>query len=84
MREGGWKMVSGLMGTVAAAQIAAMAIVAFVNDHDARFADGWGLDKSTVLCTVSWVLTVINVGGVLGAAYILPPEDDYEPIEDRI
>jgi len=83
MREGGWKMVAGLMGFVAVAQIAAMAIVAYVNDHDARFAVGWGLDKSTILCTISWVLLVVDVGGVLGAAYVLPPEDDYEPIPDR-
>ncbi|KAF2157368.1 hypothetical protein K461DRAFT_273526 [Myriangium duriaei CBS 260.36] len=79
-REGGWKMCAGLCGVVALVQIVAMAIVAFVNDHDARFAVGWGLDTSTVLCTVSWVVLGLNSAGMVGAAYILPPEDDYEPI----
>ena len=83
-REGGWKMVGGFLATVAASQCVVMIIVAYLNDHDVRFSIGWKLDISTILCTVSWVLLLLDFAGITGAALVLPPEDDYEPIPDRI
>ena len=56
---------------------------AYLFDHDKRFFVGWELDKSWVLCTVSWVVLLIDAVGVVGAALYLPPEDDYELIPDR-
>lgn len=54
-----------------------------VYEHDARFFVGWVLDKSFILCTVSWVVLLLNAASVLGAAFVLVPEDDYEEIPDR-
>nr|POE56236.1 hypothetical protein CFP56_50780 [Quercus suber] len=81
-REGGWKMVTGLLALVAAGQLVAMALVAYLYDHDNHFFVGWELDKAWVLCTVSWSVIVVNVVGLLSAVFFLPPEDDYELIED--
>lgn len=81
-REAGWKMLAGLLSVVAGGQIIAMALVAYLYDHDNRFFIGWELDKSFVLCTVSWAVLVINAFGVTGAACFMAPEDDYEPIPD--
>nr|POF01343.1 hypothetical protein CFP56_21291 [Quercus suber] len=83
-REGGWKMVAGLLGLVAVGQLVAMALVAYLYDHDNRFFVGWELDKSWILCTVSWSVIAVNVVGLLSAVFFLPPEDDYETIEDPI
>ena len=81
--ENGWRMIAGLLGVVAITQCISMVLVAYLNDHDTRFSIGWSLDASTILCTVSWVLVTLNIGGVVGAAFVLPPEDEYEPIADR-
>jgi hypothetical protein len=55
---------------------------AFLYDHDNRFFVGWALDKSFVLCTVSWAVLLLNGLGVTLAAYVLVPEDDYEMIPE--
>lgn len=54
---------------------------AYLFDHDSRFFVGWQLDTSFILCTVSWAVLLVNALGVLSAAYVLTPEDDYEPID---
>ncbi|THW32238.1 hypothetical protein D6D21_10447 [Aureobasidium pullulans] len=82
-REGGWKMCVSMLGVVMVCQIAAMAIVAFLFDHDNRFFVGWKLDKSWILCTVSWVVLLFDIIGISFAAKMMPAEDDYEPIPDR-
>lgn len=56
---------------------------AFLFDHDNRFFVGWKLDKSWILCTVSWIVLLMDVVGITVAAKMLPAEDDYEPIPDR-
>ncbi|CAK3766113.1 hypothetical protein DOTSEDRAFT_70280 [Lecanosticta acicola] len=81
-REAGWKMVAGLLSIVAVGQIISMALVAYAFEHDNRFFVGWELDRSFVLCTVSWVVLLVNAAGVVAAAFLLPPQDDYEPIPD--
>lgn len=55
---------------------------AYLYDHDNRFFVGWALDKSWILCTVSWIVLLLNGVGVTAAAYLLAPEDDYEPIPE--
>lgn len=55
---------------------------AYLYEHDNRFFVGWALGKSWILCTVSWIVLGINASGVLAAAYVLPPEDDYEMIPE--
>jgi len=56
---------------------------AFLFDHDNRFFVGWKLDKSWILCTISWIVLLMDVVGITVAAKMLPAEDDYEPIPDR-
>ncbi|TKA72376.1 hypothetical protein B0A55_06548 [Friedmanniomyces simplex] len=81
-REAGWQVLASLLALVAVAQMIAMALVAYLYDHDNRFFVGWELDKSWVLCTVSWTVLVVDVLAILAAKYLLPKEDDYEPIPD--
>ncbi|KAK5168136.1 uncharacterized protein LTR77_006704 [Saxophila tyrrhenica] len=82
VRESGWKILSGLLGLVGVAQLVAMALVAYLYDHDNRFFVGWELGKSWVLCTVSWCALFVNALGVIGAAFLAPKEDDYEQIPE--
>ncbi|KAF2215799.1 hypothetical protein CERZMDRAFT_35154 [Cercospora zeae-maydis SCOH1-5] len=79
-REVGWKILCPLLAVVALAQLVAMSLVAGVFEHDSRFFVGWSLDKSWILCTVSWTVLLVNAASVLGAAFCLEPEDDYEMI----
>jgi len=81
-REAGWQILSGVIGLVAAAQMIAMALVAFLYDHDNRFFVGWELDKSWILCTVSWAVMALDAIGIIMAALLLPSEGDYELIPD--
>lgn len=55
---------------------------AYLYDHDNRFFVGWALDKSWVLCTVSWIVMLFDAVGVVSASFLLPPEDDYEAIPE--
>jgi hypothetical protein len=55
---------------------------AYLYDHDNRFFVGWELDKSWILCTVSWIVMLLNGLFVTIAAYVLVPEDDYEMIPE--
>ncbi|KAK0334974.1 hypothetical protein LTR02_015434 [Friedmanniomyces endolithicus] len=83
-REAGWHVLASLLGVVAVAQMVAMALVVYLYDHDNRFFVGWELDKSWVLCTVSWTVLTVDVLGIVAARYLLPKEDDYEPIPDTM
>ena len=55
---------------------------AYLYDHDNRFFVGWELDKSWILCTVSWVVLAVDSVAVIGAKLLMPQEDDYEPIPE--
>jgi hypothetical protein len=57
-------------------------VQAYLYDHDNRFFVGWELDKSWILCTVSWIVMLLNGTFVTIAAYVLVPEDDYEMIPE--
>lgn len=80
MRDYGWKVVAGLLALCALSQCAAMAIVAFVFDHDDRFFVGWRLDTSWILCTVSWAVLLMSAAGTVAAGWCLPEEGGYELI----
>ncbi|KAM0693078.1 hypothetical protein Q7P36_007635 [Cladosporium allicinum] len=81
-REVGWKILAPLLLVVSGAQLVAMTLVAYLYDHDNRFFVGWSLDKSWILCTVSWIVMLLDAAGVLSAAFLLAPEDDYEAIPE--
>lgn len=53
---------------------------AFLFDYDDRFFDGWKLDTSWILCTVSWSIMFISAAGLTSAAIYLPEEGGYELI----
>lgn len=79
-REVGWKVLAPLLLIISFSQTIAMALVAYSVEHDDRFFIGWELDKSWILCTVSWAVLFLDSLGLLAAVYSLPYEDDYEPI----
>ena len=53
---------------------------AYLFDNDDRFFDGWYLDKSWIMCTVSWVFQVVCALIITIAALGLPSEGGYELI----
>ncbi|KAK5108334.1 hypothetical protein LTR62_008430 [Meristemomyces frigidus] len=57
-------------------------IKAYLYDHDNRFFVGWELDKSWILCTVSWAVLAVDAVALVAAKFLLPKEDDYEPIPE--
>ncbi|CAK7267341.1 hypothetical protein SEPCBS119000_002499 [Sporothrix epigloea] len=78
-REFGWRVLVPLAETVAVMQLAAMALVTYLLDHDDRFlVPGWHLGTSWTLCTVSWSVAALTGMGLALAAYVLPAEDGYE------
>jgi len=82
-RVQGWKVVAGMLGFVGVLQCVGMAIVAYLFDYDERFFAGWRLDVAFVLCTVSWIVSIVAASLVALSAYVLPSEGDYELIPDR-
>ncbi|KAI1750810.1 hypothetical protein F4782DRAFT_508039 [Xylaria castorea] len=82
-REGGWKLVGGLLLADAVVEFASMGIVAWLFENDSQFVvPGWTLDYSFYLCTTSASVSVVLAAVLAASAYVLPPEDDYESLED--
>ncbi|CZR60462.1 uncharacterized protein PAC_10358 [Phialocephala subalpina] len=79
-RESGWKVLSFLLVVVGLLQCASMAIVAYLFDNDDRFFIGWTLDKSWILCTVSWSIAIVSAALISLSAFVIPSEGDYELI----
>jgi len=77
-RETGWKVLAFLLVLVGALQCASMAIVSFLFDYDDMSFVGWKLDKSWILCTVSFGITTLSALFISLTAYILPSESGYE------
>lgn len=85
MRETGWKVLSGLLGFVAVVHIVALSIAAFLFSHDEKFqVPGWRLDTSWVLCIISGSIALLCGVGLTMSAFVLPPEDGYEFLEDPL
>lgn len=53
---------------------------AYLFDNDDRFFVGWKLDKSWILCTVSWSIAVLSAAFISLSAFIFPSEGGYELI----
>ncbi|KAI0393346.1 hypothetical protein F5Y17DRAFT_459018 [Xylariaceae sp. FL0594] len=84
-RETGWRIVGGLLMADAVVEFASMGIVAWLFDHDSQFiVPGWSLDYSFYLCTASAAVSVVLAAVLAASAYVLPPEDDYEYLEDPV
>lgn len=79
-RENSWKVLSFLLVVVGLLQCASMAIVAYLFDNDDRFFVGWQLDKSWILCTVSWSIAIVSAALISLSAFVIPSEGDYELI----
>ena len=56
---------------------------AYLYEYDDRFFVGWFLDKSWVMCTVSWSFQALVAVAITMAALILPSEGGYELIPDN-
>lgn len=57
-------------------------VQAYLYDHDNRFFVGWELDKSFILCTISWSVMLVDALAILSAGCCVPKEDDYEQIPE--
>ncbi len=95
-RETGWKVLAFMLMLVGIVQCASMAIVvcdfyaerctwltllqAYLFDNDDRFFVGWKLDKSWILCTVSWSIAVASAAFISLSAFVFPSEGGYELI----
>ena len=53
---------------------------AYLFDYDDRFFQGWKLDKSWILCTVSWSIAALSAGFISLSAFVFPSEGGYELI----
>ena len=82
-RVGGWRILGGLLSTVALVLVAAVSIVAYLYDNDDKFfVPGWHLDTSWILATVSAGLSVLCAAGLATSAFVLPQERGYEFLGD--
>ncbi|RYP77461.1 hypothetical protein DL769_003415 [Monosporascus sp. CRB-8-3] len=82
-RETGWKLIGAFLLADAAIEFAGMGIVAYLFNNDEQFAlPGWRLSSSWILCTVSAAVSVLIALGLWATAQFLPPEDDYEYLDD--
>lgn len=58
---------------------------AYLYDHDDQFTvPGWNLDVSWYLGTVSAALSLTTAAGLAASAYLLPPEEGYEFLNDPV
>lgn len=58
---------------------------AYLYDHDDQFTvPGWNLDVSWYLGTVSAGISLVIAAGLATSAYLLPPEEGYEFLDDPL
>ncbi|KFA67894.1 hypothetical protein S40285_04103 [Stachybotrys chlorohalonatus IBT 40285] len=82
-RETGWPFVGAMLTLVSAVEFVIISMVAYLYDNDDQFTiPGWNLDVSWYLSTVSASITLLAAGGLALSAYLLPPENDYDFLED--
>lgn len=82
-REQGWGVLSIMVAIAAVVQAAGMSLTAYLFEKDPRFFVGWFLDKSWVMCTVSWSVQAMCAIAITTAALTLPTEGGYELIPDH-
>lgn len=58
---------------------------AYLYDNDDQFTiPGWNLDVSFYLSTVSASICLLTAAGIAISAYVLPPEEGYDFLEDPL
>ena len=58
---------------------------AYLYDNDDQFTiPGWNLDVSFYLSTVSAAICLLTAAGIAMSAYLLPPEEGYDFLEDPL
>lgn len=82
-REQGWGVMTILVIVAAFIQAVCMTLIAYLFENDERFFVGWYLDKSWVMCTVSWSVQAFCAVAITIAAMVLPSEGGYELIPDH-
>ncbi|KAL6908301.1 hypothetical protein GGI43DRAFT_392416 [Trichoderma evansii] len=84
-RETGWPFVAALLTLVSVVEFIIISIVAYLYDHDDQFTvPGWNLDVSWYLGTVSAGISLVIAAGLAASAYLLPPEEGYEFLDDPL
>lgn len=62
-----------------------MCVQAYLYNNDQLFSvPGWKLDWSWTLCTISASVSVVVAASLALSSWLLPPEDDYDYLEDPI
>jgi len=79
-RVAGWKVVCSILLLGGVVQCTGMAIMAYLFNNDKRFFEGWYLDTSFYLSTVSWIILVLTSFGITASALYLEEEGGYELI----
>lgn len=60
-------------------------VQAYLFDNDDQFTiPGWNLDVSFYLSTASAAISLILAAGIAISAYVLPPEEGYDFLEDPL
>jgi hypothetical protein len=84
-RETGWPFVGAMLTLVAVVEFVIISIVAYLYDHDDQFTiPGWNLDTSWYLGTVSASVCLLSAVALAVSAYLLPPEEGYDFLEDPL
>ncbi|KAM7196510.1 hypothetical protein V8F20_006984 [Naviculisporaceae sp. PSN 640] len=84
-RERGWKVLGLMIGGVGLLEVAGMGIVTYLFNHDDMFlVPGYKLGAAWYLCTASAAITILVACGLALSAYVLPPEDGYEFLNDDL
>jgi hypothetical protein len=82
-RETGWRFVGAMLTLVSVVELVIISIVAYLFDNDNQFAiPGWSLDASWYMSTFSACICLIAAGGITLSAYLLPPDDGYDFLDD--
>ncbi|KAK0719748.1 hypothetical protein B0H67DRAFT_163099 [Lasiosphaeris hirsuta] len=82
-RESGWRILAFMLGVVAGLEFCAMALVSYLFDNDDFFlVPGYRLDTSWYLCMASAGIALFSAFGLAISAFVLPPEDGYEFLND--
>ncbi|KAK2609290.1 hypothetical protein QQS21_002225 [Conoideocrella luteorostrata] len=84
-RETGWPLISGMLTLVALIQFAVLIAVWYLYEHDDQFTiPGWHLGASWDISLASAILSLATAVGLTVSAYLLPPEEGYEFLEDDV
>ncbi|CAM1500978.1 Fc.00g101400.m01.CDS01 [Cosmosporella sp. VM-42] len=82
-RETGWPFVGVMLTLVAVVEFAIISIVAYLYDNDDQFTiPGWNLDVSFYMSAVSATICLLSAAGIAVSAYLLPPEEGYDFLDD--